>query len=260
MNCKICGAPAGKFFKEKVLYKYDVQFFHCASCNYVFCEEPYWLNEAYDSAINLSDTGLMERNLYFNRLISVLLYFFFDKNGKFLDYAGGYGIFARLMRDVGFDFYWDDRHCDNLLARGFGYSENGINKAEAVTAFEVFEHLPDPRIEMEKMLQISDNLIFSTQLLPDNPPGPRDWWFYAFEHGQHVSFYSKKTLGKLAAQFKLNDYSFGSLHILTRKKLSPAMVGLFLKLSRFGLFYGVKKSMNSLTWSDHLLLKKRGKL
>jgi len=258
MNCKICGSPTKELFKEKILNKYDVMFFHCTNCHFVFSEEPYWLDEAYSTAINLTDTGLLERNVYFNRVISVLLYFFFNRNGKFLDYAGGYGVFARLIRDIGFDFYWDDKHCDNLFARGFEYNIDQPGKTEAVTALEVFEHLSDPISEIEKILQISDTIIFSTQLLPENTPGPGEWWFYAFEHGQHVSFYSAQTLQKLSSKFNLNVFSFGSLHILTRKELNQEMAKLFMKLSKVGLFYFVKKMMKSRTWEDHKLLEKRG--
>ena len=90
MNCRICGNSSENFFREKILNKYEIQYFHCHLCNFLFTEDSYWLGEAYTSAINTIDTGLMERNLYFNRVVSVLLYFFFGKGKKFLDYAGGY--------------------------------------------------------------------------------------------------------------------------------------------------------------------------
>ena len=41
--------------------KYDVKYFLCGNCGFVFTEEPYWLNEAYKSAINISDTGIVTR-------------------------------------------------------------------------------------------------------------------------------------------------------------------------------------------------------
>ncbi|MGA7837367.1 MAG: methyltransferase domain-containing protein, partial [Ignavibacteriaceae bacterium] len=147
---------------------------------------------------------------------------------------------------------------DNLFARGFEYNFDQPGKTEAVTALEVFEHLPDPVTEIEKILELSDTIIFSTQLLPANTPGPNDWWFYAFEHGQHVSFYSAQTLQKLSSKFNLNVFSFGSLHILTRKVLNQKMATLFMKISRAGLFYFVKKMMKSRTWEDHNLLMKKG--
>ena len=56
------------------------------------------------------------------------------------NYAGGYGIFTRMMRDIGFDFYWLDKYADNLLTNGFEYNKKIHKKIEAITSFESFEH------------------------------------------------------------------------------------------------------------------------
>ena len=48
------------------------------------------------------------------------------------------------MRDKGYDFYWQDIYSKNLYATDFEYTKN--TKYEMLTAYEVFEHLPDPRI------------------------------------------------------------------------------------------------------------------
>jgi len=122
--------------------------------------------------------------------VTILLALFFNKNGKFLDFAGGYGVFVRLMRDIGFDFVLYDKYTQNLFAKGFEY--NPSHKIEAITTFESFEHFAKPMDEIESMLKISKNIIFSTELLPDPIPKPEDWWYYGLEHGQHISFYSKK--------------------------------------------------------------------
>jgi len=59
-------------------------------------EEPCWLSEAYKDPIDISDTGYVARNISLSQKITVLLSLFFDKKAKFLDYAGGYGLFVRL--------------------------------------------------------------------------------------------------------------------------------------------------------------------
>jgi len=106
-------------------------------------EEPYWLEEAYDSAIAVTDTGLVQRNIGIAGKLASMLYFSLDIRGRCLDIAGGYGMLVRLMRDFGFDFYWEDKYCDNILAQGFEAS-NLDNDFDAVTAFEVLEHVHDP--------------------------------------------------------------------------------------------------------------------
>src|SRR5690606_10191648 len=123
----------------------------------------------------------------------------------FLDYAGGYGIFTRIMRDIGFDFYWDDPYTENLLSKGFQKQE--ADKYEALTTFESFEHFEDPLAEIAKIADISENIIFSTALVPKPLPAPTDWWYYAFEHGQHIAFYSTKTFEVIAERFNLHYYN-----------------------------------------------------
>ncbi len=96
MKCKICNADTELKFSHKVLHKYDVKYYYCKHCSFLFTEEPYWLEESYKSPINVIDTGVLDRNLYLGKVVSSLIFFFFNKEEKFLDYAGGYGIFTRL--------------------------------------------------------------------------------------------------------------------------------------------------------------------
>lgn len=213
MICKICNSKARQVFNSKVLRKYDVKYFKCDICGHLFTEDPFWLDEAYSRSINLSDTGLLDRNIYFSKVLSVLIFFCFDKKGSFLDYAGGYGVFTRLMRDIGFDFYWHDPYTQNLFANGFEKDLKSNSRFELLTAFEVFEHLVNPKEELEKMLEFSDTIVFSTELMPQEVPDPKDWWYYGFNHGQHISFYTESTLKTLANQFKLNYYNVDEIHI-----------------------------------------------
>lgn len=249
MNCKICDQKTQQIFKAKILNKYEIDYFYCKHCGFLQTEEPYWLEEAYSESINISDTGYIQRNLMLSDIITILLILFFDKNGKFLDYAGGYGVFVRMMRDIGFDFYWDDKYTTNLFARGFEY-QNG-DKYEAVTTFESFEHFVNPIDEIESLLKISKNIIFSTELLPNPIPKPQDWWYYGLDHGQHISFYSKRTFEFIAKKYNLKYANLGGLHLLSEKKISNLQLNV-LKLSKFGLHKILKKRLKSKTWGDYL--------
>lgn len=214
-------------------------------------EEPYWLKEAYSNPISIIDTGIMARNIGSGKITAVILYFLFIKFSKFLDFGGGYGIFTRLMRDIGFDFYWYDPSSTNLLARGFETKSKNY-KYELVTAFEVFEHFDGPIKEIENIMQFSNNILFSTELLPSTLTKPGEWWYYALESGQHISFYSYKTLRYIAQKYNMNISSNGrNIHILTKnKKINNKLFNLLLKFQRFGLFFYVKKKMKSLTVDD----------
>jgi glycosyltransferase involved in cell wall biosynthesis len=220
LKCKVCESDSHHLAQGKVMGKYDVDYFQCSNCGFVQTEEPYWLDEAYSQPIASSDVGLAFRNLSFSKITQNLLFNFFNHQAKFLDYGGGYGLFVRLMRDAGFDFYWLDKFCQNIFAQGFEIDAATNNQFELVTAFEVFEHLVHPTYELEELLKKSRNILLSTELLPESNPKPNEWWYYVLHEGQHVSLYTAKSLSILAAKFNLNFYSNGSsLHLLTEKQL-----------------------------------------
>lgn len=195
-------------------------------------QEPFWLQEAYNNVITSLDIGLLYRNDLFRPVVATMIRVFFNPDGKFIDYGGGYGVLVRTLRDAGFDYYRLDKYCENIFAKNFDISDVTIaEKFEVLTAFEVFEHLEDPLQEVEQMLSYSDNILFSTELVPENKViNPETWWYVAPETGQHIAFYTKESLQQLADHFSLNLYSNGStLHLFTRKKISPFLFTLLSK-------------------------------
>lgn len=221
MQCKICNSSMQEVFRHSVLRKHDVAYFKCWSCDYLCTEKPYWLDEAYKNTITRADTGLLSRNIDLSRQIAMLIYYLFKSNGRYLDYAGGYGVFSRLMRDAGFEFYHDDPYTTNLFAQDLTWDQS--TQMDGVTCLECFEHFVDPMADIRKITSISQTIIFSTTLLTAAVPA-LTWDYYGFDHGQHISFYSKKTVSCIAEQLNAFVMSVGNLHLFTSHPLSAKKV------------------------------------
>ena len=141
-KCPISEVSMESVFEETILQKYKVTYYFCKECGLLKTEKPFWLNEAYSEAIGDTDTGVLMRNIVNSDWLEVLLESLFIEKGKFLDVAGGYGLLTRLMRDKGFDCYTTDKFCQNLFAKTF--EPDAYFKADALFAFEVFEHIDNP--------------------------------------------------------------------------------------------------------------------
>ena len=255
MKCKICNSETTEQFSALVLNKHTVRYFLCGKCFFLQTEEPYWLDEAYRNTINTSDTGVVARSIFFSKIVTSLICLELEKDRKFLDYGGGYGLFTRLMRDVGFDYYWSDPFTQNLLAKGFEF-DSRHGEFELITCFETFEHFTDPMREISSMMKFSSNIFLSTETLPIPVPSPSEWYYYAPEHGQHVSFYSSRTLHHIAGQLGFNYHTNGSdLHFLTKEKISAAGFRFIIRYGKF-LYLALKKQMKSKTAADSILTAK----
>ncbi len=229
VSCKICGAASDPIFKALILTRYDVQYYQCPSCEFIQTETPYWLSEAYASAITSQDIGLLSRNRMILPLLKTLIKIFYNKNKRFLDYGGGYGILVRSMRDQGYDMFLSDKFCTNLFAAGF--EDDGSINYELITAFEVFEHLENPLDELKKILLLGNDLFISTELQPHKHILPDNWWYIMPETGQHIALYSLRTLQVLAEKYNMNLYSNGTnLHLFTKKNHNRLLFSIALRL------------------------------
>ena len=247
--CKICSSNVDQAFGAIILQKYNADFLYCDRCGFLQIDDPLWLQEAYKNPINICDTGIISRNIYFSKFSSILITLIYGKNGQFLDYGGGYGIFTRVMRDIGFDYYWYDPFSNNLLAKGFEYDLND-QQISLVTSWECFEHFENPLNDLNNILSISKNILFSTELLPEPIPSPNSWDYYGLEHGQHISFYSRRTLKYLAELYGLNFYTNGTIHLFTEKRLNRFIFHSIDWLSKIGFPSFIKFVVKSKTEED----------
>ena len=249
IECRVCGGASAFHFSAMILNKYDINYYHCDNCFFLQTEKPFWLNEAYSESINISDTGIMLRNINLSRITTLIIFFFYNKNKIFLDFAGGYGILTRILRDIGFDFYWMDKFSENIVARGFEHKST--KHYELVTAFEALEHFEFPILEIERILELTDTILISTDLTSDEIKKSSDWWYYGLEHGQHISFFNKKTLKSIAEKYHMYLYTNNSsVHLLTRKKINKYLFWLILKLNRLRLSFFISFLLSPRTGSD----------
>jgi len=245
--CRCCQSTVNGIFTGSLI-GHKVRYFECPVCGYVQTEKPHWLDQAYASAINDSDTGIMARNQANARIVLATLWMMGKLDGTLVDFAGGYGILVRMLRDLGVNALWSDRYCQNLLARGF---EHTNEKAILVTAFEAFEHFVNPAEELDRLLAVAPNVLFSTEIIADPAPKQEDWWYYGKEHGQHIGFFRIRTLEKLAQERgKILVSNGSSYHLIMDGPINQKMWKLAIRLNRFMPIL-LRKKLISKIWSDH---------
>lgn len=217
MNCKVCKNIMIEFDEALIMSKYEIKYYRCPNCGLIQTEEPYWLNEAYSSAITNSDIGLLSRNINFSEIISAIIRVFFNDASTFLDYGGGYGVFARLMRDKGFDFEWYDRYCENLFVQG---KEKKRDKYDVITSIELFEHVWEIEELIKEQLEWGSTLIFTTECNSyEHPLKTTDWWYYCVDHGQHVTLYTENAIKIMADKNDMHYARCGSVHVISKKRI-----------------------------------------
>jgi hypothetical protein len=136
---------------------------------------------------------------------------------RVLDYGGGDGTMARLLRHNGFDAHsWDP-----IADSGGSLPQPG--SFPLVTAFEVLEHTPNPVAtvaEATGLLQYRGRLVFSTLLLDQLPRYATDHWYIAPRNG-HISLHTRLSLGRMFAQLGWSVRSLeANLHIAEQYKPS----------------------------------------
>jgi hypothetical protein len=219
-NCRVCGKPSGLLFHKRLMKKYDVRFERCPACGHVQTEPPYWIEEAYANLNFRDDVGMVDRCIWTAQTTVALAGLLgIGPQEPCLDWGAGTGMLVRLCRDCGMNYFYSDRYAKNIFARGFeAPSAPAPGHFRLVTAFDVVEHFPDPRANFEEVLRLRPEFFFfSTQLYQGQGP---DWWYF-YEYGQHVAFYTRESLSVLAQAHGYHLASDGcDIHVFSREPVS----------------------------------------
>jgi SAM-dependent methyltransferase len=111
---------------------------------------------------------------------------------RHLDYGGGSGLLSATLREHG----WNSTSYDPFVDEGTNVQDLG--SYDLVTAFEVFEHVPDIHALLQDLVTLCkpEGLILFSTLVSDGQiaQGARLTWWYASPRNGHISLFSSKSL------------------------------------------------------------------
>jgi SAM-dependent methyltransferase len=134
---------------------------------------------------------------------------------RHLDYGGGSGVLSGILKDKGWNSSSYDPFYDKKAA------PEQLGKFDFITAYEVFEHVPDVDVLMQtlSLLLAMDGVIFFSTSVSDGhiKNNERIGWWYISPRNGHISVFSKQSLIHLSKKY---DFQFASdwvgHHILFR--------------------------------------------
>jgi hypothetical protein len=230
--CKVCGCPSPLFGvvdfhkscieaqgRRLSLSGIPIYYRRCTACRFVFTDafdtwsEQAFLEYIYNENYILVDPDFVEVRPSLNAKAIGLAFAASRSAIRILDYGGGNGRMAELLREQGFSATtYDPFSIHNQLPSC---------RFDLVTCLEVAEHAPFPAqtiASMNSLLSEDGAILFSTLLQPDNFDAlGLNWWYVGPRNG-HVSLYTSETLTRLFAVHRMRVTSLSEgLHFAYRK-------------------------------------------
>ncbi len=228
---KSCDEPRGYYLP---LSGIPIYYFLCPQCGFCFAPEMYkwditeFENKIYNSDYVKVDPDYVETRPKSNAKFLIDIIGNKSTRIKHLDYGGGDGLLSKLLKDTG----WQSTSYDPFVNRDV--SLNSLGKFDLITAFEVFEHVPQVKklvADLSSLLVDNGVVLFST-LLSDKEieAQKRITWWYASPRNGHISLFSQKSLQILCAQenFQLGSFSSG-FHAIWKKV--PSWASHFIRVN-----------------------------
>jgi 2-polyprenyl-6-hydroxyphenyl methylase/3-demethylubiquinone-9 3-methyltransferase len=230
--CKCCGTDApccgltdfGKHCRIRETKRIDytgipIYYYRCPACQFIFTtafdgfSRDDFLRHIYnDDYLRVDPDYQTERPKAAFAILERL--FTHGRPERILDYGGGEGRLAELLRAAGYP------HVDTYDPFVPRHATRPQGDYDCVFCIEVVEHSTDPKGTFEDMSRFlgEDSLIlFSTLLQPENIDALGLNWWYAGPRNGHVSLYSKASLVRLLRSLGFLFASFNdNIHLAFR--------------------------------------------
>lgn len=262
IECRLCGGIGEFRFSRRATDGDEVSSYECTSCRSLQTEDPYWLGEVYSHNASKQeapslDTWAVERTGF----CRIVVFFIWKLGGisntgdKLLDWGGGPGLLVRMLRDVGIDAYNYDKYVRNHFASGFSRSEG--SRYNFVTAFEVLEHFPNPKSDLEPIFALQPScLLISTCLYKDQGP---NWGYLGPAKSQHVFFYSDEAFRLIGRRYGYRVVRFPQeMTLFVRQPIAKtrlAFINMLLAKPHLAEIVFALKRKWSLSTMDHLQIR-----
>lgn len=228
-SCPVCGAgPLAFKFSHVVLGQRNADYCECEACGSLVVPNSDWLTDAYDGERVDPDTGTAQRSIICSLFIRAMrVVGLVPRAGRVLDFGAGNGLLVRLLRDQGFDAWGFDKHTTMAVCRNWQLDAMEADEAgrlNMITAIEVFEHLLEPHEVLQSMVPaLADTgVVLLRTTLYDGSQHDENWYYLEQAYGQHITFYSREGLRRLAERCGLRAtfLPFG-FHMLTPSSIRP---------------------------------------
>lgn len=196
---KSCGDA---FCRKTGLSGIPIYYSKCRGCGFLFApsihawNQSQFLENIYNTDYVKFDGDYLEKRPADNTALVEQLFGHQMNIIRHLDYGGGNGLLTSMLKNKGWDSVSYDPFPSNKV------NLETLGRFNLITAFEVFEHVPDVHQLMENIsnLLLPNGVVLASTLLSDehvNSDSRLGWWYAAPRNG-HISLFSKASLAVLA--------------------------------------------------------------
>ncbi|MDR2788772.1 MAG: class I SAM-dependent methyltransferase [Candidatus Accumulibacter sp.] len=214
-----------------------IYYAHCARCGFCFAPEfSAWspedfMTRIYNDEYIIFDPEYIEHRPRESAACLLSMFPKLPESIRHLDYGSGNALLGKILRESN----WNSTDYDPLVNRGLRI--DSLGRFDLITAFEVFEHVPDIRklISDLRLLLAPGGIILFSTLLSDGKihANQRLTWWYAAPRNGHISLFSRNSLSILAQECHWNFGSFSdAFHIFFSSIPPPPYADHLIRTNR----------------------------
>ncbi len=186
LNCHICDKTCDTFIHEKT----NITYYHCTDCEYIFKSSECHQNlSAQKERYNLHENDEDDEGYkaYFQRFLDFIMPLVGQPKTA-LDFGcGASSLLSSMLEEDGVECdYYDPIYHPDML--------NDSKKYELIVSTEVFEHLHQPRVVFESLLNRLEEggyLALQTQFHPNDIEAFKKWYYH--QDPTHIVFFTAQT-------------------------------------------------------------------